>query len=194
MTRIGIIVGSTRPNRLGRSVAEWVLEQATQRTDATFEIVDLADHQLPHLCEPTAAAMSSDYSQDETVVWSARIAGFDGFVFVTPEYNHSIPGVLKNALDHLYVEWRDKAAGCVGYGVDGGIRAVEHLRLVLAELHVATVRDQVALSIRDDVDDTGRLTPRPHQSTRLDAMLDGLVSWSVALAPLRTADLLRTGT
>lgn len=188
MQKIAIIVGSTRPNRRSRSVAEWVLEHAALRNDADFEIVDLADHQLPHLCEPKAAAMSSDYDQASTVAWSRQISRFDGFVFVTPEYNHSIPGVLKNALDHLYAEWRDKAAGCVGYGVDGGIRAVEHLRLVLAELRVATVRDQVALSIFDDVDDADRLAPRHRQVGRLDAMLNGLISWSEALATVRATE------
>lgn len=186
MTRIAIIVGSTRPGRRSTDVAQWVAENSSQRTDARFELVDLADHELPHLSEPVAAAMSSDYAQAATRAWAERIAGFDGFVFVTPEYNHSIPGVLKNALDHLYVEWHDKAAAVVGYGIDGGVRAVEQLRLVLAELHVATVRDQVAISLFDDVDHRQQLTPRPHQLQRLTAALDDLIRWTRALEPLRS--------
>lgn len=102
MTKIAIVVGSSRPGRKGRAVAEWVLERAAERVDADFEIVDLAEHDLPHLDEPVAAAMSSDYAHDHTLAWSARIAAFDGYVLVTPEYNHSIPSVLKNALDYLY--------------------------------------------------------------------------------------------
>lgn len=129
--------------------------------------------------------MSSSYAHDHTVAWSERIGSFDGYVFVTPEYNHSIPSVLKNALDYLYEEWRDKAVGCVGYGVDGGVRAVEQLRLILAELHLATVREQVALSLFDDFDDGGRPAPRPHHLVRLDAMLDHVVSWTNALAVVR---------
>lgn len=186
MTRIAIIVGSTRPGRRGADVARWVSDHAVQRSDAHFELVDLADHELPHLNEPVAAAMSSDYTQAATRVWAERIAEFDGFVFVTPEYNHSFPGVLKNALDHLYVEWHDKAAAIVGYGIDGGVRAVEQLRLVLAELRVATVRDQVAISLFDDIDEDQRLAPRPHQIDRLSAALDDLIRWTRAMESLRT--------
>ena len=185
MTSIAIIVGSTRPNRKARKVADWVLDRARSRDDATFEVVDLADHDLPHLDEPAPAAMGPDYTHDHTRVWAERIAGFDGFVFVVPEYNHSMPGVLKNALDFLYVEWHDKAAGCVSYGIDGGTRAVEHLRLVLGELHVAPVQAQVALSPFDDFDDEGAPTPRDHQLDRLDVMLTQVISWADALAPVR---------
>lgn len=115
------------------------------------------------------------------------IASYDGFVFVTPEYNHGIPAALKNALDFLYQEWNDKAAGVVAYGVDGGTRAVEQLRLVLGELRVADVRSQVSLSLFDDFGDTAGPTPREHQELALHAMLDQLVGWSGALRGLRAA-------
>lgn len=186
MTRIAIIAGSTRPGRKSEEIARWVFERAAKRTDATFEVVDLADHDLPLLDEPVAAAMGADYRHEHTRAWSRRIAAFDGFVFVTPEYNHSFPAVLKNALDYLYTEWHDKAAGCVGYSIDGGIRAVEQLRLVLAELHMPVVRRQVALALFDDVDEDGRIAPRAHHGNHLDTLLDQVIAWTEALGPLRS--------
>ncbi|MEU7875249.1 NAD(P)H-dependent oxidoreductase [Dactylosporangium sp. NPDC049140] len=113
------------------------------------------------------------------------IDGFDGFVFVTPEYNHSTTGVLKNAIDYLYAEWNNKAAGFVGYGVVGAARAVEHLRLIAAELQLATVRSQVALSFYTDFENFTTLTPGAHQFDALSATLDQVVAWSDALAVLR---------
>jgi NAD(P)H-dependent FMN reductase len=127
--------------------------------DATFELVDLADYDLPHLDEPAPAAMGPSYTQPHTRTWAQKIASFDGYIFVTPEYNHSITGPLKNAIDYLYVEWHNKAAGFVSYGLTGGTRAVEHLRLIMSELQIAHVRAQVALTLS-----IGRLHQpnRPH--------------------------------
>lgn len=191
MTRIAILVGSTRPGRYGEAVAQWVYDQAVFRDDATFEIVDIAEHDLPFLDEPAPAARSSDYAQPHTRRWSDTIASFDGYVFVTPEYNHSVSGALKNAIDYLYVEWHNKAAGFVGYGLHGGIRAVEHLRLVMAELQVADVRDQVALSMFTDFENMRVLRPASHNEEILDRLLDQVVAWSQALAPLRAkADIM----
>lgn len=134
MTRIGIIVGTTRPGRRGRAVAEWIASAASRRhPEARFEIVDLADFGLP-LLDEELPAMAGRYAHPHTRRWAEAIARLDGFVFATPEYNRSIPGALKNALDFLYAEWNNKAAGIVGYGVHGGTRAAEHLRLILAEL------------------------------------------------------------
>ena len=149
MLKIAIIIGSTRPGRNGEAVAKWVYEIAGKRTDAAFELVDILDFNLPVLDEPNSPAMGQ-YTKPHTRAWSEKIASFDAFVFVTPEYNHGIAGGLKNALDFLYKEWNNKAAGFVSYGVANGVRAVEHLRLVLAELQVATVRTQVALSLFTD--------------------------------------------
>src|SRR4051794_27257584 len=129
MTRIGIILGSTRPNRIGGQVADWVFKIASRRRDAEFELVDLRDHPLPHLDEPLPPSFGR-YQNDHTKQWAAKIASFDGFVIVTPEYNHGSSGVLKNAIDYLYAEWANKAVGFVSYGGGGGARAVEHLRLV----------------------------------------------------------------
>src|SRR3954469_23121323 len=112
MTRIGIILGSTRPGRHGEQVAAWVLEDASRRTDATFEIVDLLDYPLPHLDEPRSA-IQGQYQNDHTIQWAAKSGSYDGYIMVTPEYNHSTSGVLKNAIDYLYAEWNNKALGIV---------------------------------------------------------------------------------
>jgi NAD(P)H-dependent FMN reductase len=185
MTRIGIIVGSTRPGRKAESVARWVYDNASRRDGVAFEIVDLADYDLPHLDEPAPAAAGAGYEGAHTRRWAARIASFDGFVFVTPEYNHSTSGVLKNAIDFLYVEWHNKAAGFVSYGLSGGTRAVEHLRLVMGELQVADVRAQVGLSLFTDFTDQNELRPAPHHAPILATLLDQVIAWSDALAPLR---------
>src|SRR6266436_10270692 len=130
--RIAIILGSTRPGRNGEAVAKWAYEIAQKRTDAGFELVDIRDFNLPLLDEPIPSIMGQ-YSKPHTKAWAAKIASFDGFVFVTPEYNHSISGALKNAIDFLFAEWNNKAAGFVSYGGAGGARAVEQLRLAIHE-------------------------------------------------------------
>jgi NAD(P)H-dependent FMN reductase len=184
MIDVAIIPGSTRPNRKSLTVAQWVHELAAKRTDARFEIVDIADHDLPLLDEPTPPSMQK-YAHEHTKRWSARIAPFDAFVFVTPEYNHGIPGALKNALDFLYAEWNNKAAGFVSYGGSGGLRAVEHLRGVLGELQVATVRAQVTLSLRTDWEKFTTFKPAEHHAKTIDSMLSQLIAWGSALKPLR---------
>ena len=186
MLRIAIVVGSTRPGRTAAGVAAWVYDVARERDDAQFELVDLADYGLPLLDEPMPPAMRQ-YTQDHTHVWSAAIDAFDGFVFVTPEYNRSTSAALKNAIDFLYHEWTGKAAGFVGYGNTGGARAIEHLRLVMGELQVADVREQVSLSIFHDFVEFSELRPQPRQRAALDTMLDQVVAWSGALRPLRAA-------
>ena len=186
MPKIAIIIGSTRPGRNGEAVARWVNELASKRSDAEFEIVDLETFQLPHLDEAFPPAFGR-YEKEHTKAWAQKIASFDGFVFVTPEYNHSTSGALKNAIDFLYGEWNNKAAGFVSYGSAGGTRAVEHLRLVMAELQVATVRAQVALSLVTDFKDYREFLPAAYHEGNLTTMLDQLVAWSTALAPLRNA-------
>jgi NAD(P)H-dependent FMN reductase len=184
MVRIGIIIGSTRPNRNGEQVARWVHEVASRRSDAEFELVDLRDYPLPHLDEPLPASFGQ-YQHDHTREWAAKVASFDGFVFVTPEYNHSTSGVLKNAIDFLYAEWNNKAVGFVSYGGAGGARAVEHLRLVVAGLQMADVRDQVALSLITEFENFSVFKPGDYQLPTLNTMLDQVIAWSTALAPLR---------
>lgn len=196
MTRIGIIIGSTRPGRLGAAVGDWTLRTAVGLGDVgvTYELVDLAEFQLPVLDEPVPGMMG-DYRHEHTRRWAEKIGSFDGFIVVTPEYNHSAPGGLKNAIDYLFAEWNDKAAGFVSYGVHGGVRAVENLRLTFAEVKVATVRSQVALSVYTDVDytgvdtsdptATGALAPSDWHSRDLQELTEELVSWSRALATVR---------
>ena len=184
MTRIGIILGSTRPNRNGEQVARWVYDIASSRSDAEFELIDLRDYPLPHLDEPLPPSMGQ-YKNEHTRQWADKIASFDGFVIVTPEYNHSTSGVLKNAIDYLYAEWNNKAVGFVSYGGVGGARAAEHLRLVAGELQMADVRQQVALSLLTEFENFSVFKPGDYNRAALDTLLDQVIAWSAALAPLR---------
>jgi NAD(P)H-dependent FMN reductase len=117
MLRVAIILGSTRPGRNGEAVARWVYDIAKKRSsnDAEFEYIDIKDFNLPLLDEPVPPSQGQ-YSKEHTKMWSAKIDSFDAFIFVTAEYNHGIPGALKNAIDFLYKEWNNKAAGFVSYG------------------------------------------------------------------------------
>ena len=184
MLKIAIIVGSTRPGRKAEAVARWVHEHATARGDAEYEIVDIESYGLPLLDEPVPPSMGK-YSQPHTHRWAAAIAAFDAYVFVTPEYNHSTSGALKNAIDFLYREWNNKAAGFVAYGSAGGTRAVEHLRLIMAELQIADVRAQVALSLMTDFEQFTTFKPDPRHLTALTGMLDQLNRWGTALKSVR---------
>jgi NAD(P)H-dependent FMN reductase len=184
MVRIGIIIGSTRPGRNTQQVAQWVHEKARQRRDAEFELVDIADFDLPLLDEPIPPSMGQ-YQQPHTKRWAAKIDSFDGFIFVTPEYNHGISGALKNAIDFLYKEWNNKAAGFVSFGSAGGVRAVEHLRGVMGEIQVADVRQQVFLSLFTDFENMSTFKPQPLQDEPLKILFDQVVTWSQALQAVR---------
>lgn len=184
MIRVAIIVGSTRPGRKAAEVARWVHGIASRRTDAQYEIVDIEAFGLPLLDEPVPPSMD-EYSQDHTKRWAEAIGGFDAFVFVTPEYNHGPSGALKNAVDFLYKEWNNKAAGFVSYGSAGGSRAVEQLRLVMAELQIADVRAQIMLSLFTDFENFSAFKPDPRHDREVDAMLSQVVAWGTALLPLR---------
>jgi NAD(P)H-dependent FMN reductase len=184
MLKIAIIIGSTRPGRNGAAVANWVFEAAKKRGDAEYELVDIADYNLPLLDEPMPPSMGQ-YTKPHTQVWAAKIATFDGYVFVTPEYNHATSGALKNAIDFLAAEWNNKAAGFVGYGTLGGSRAVENLRTILSELQIAHVRAQVGLSLITDFENYSVFKPAPYQEASVNAMLDQLIAWSGAMKTLR---------
>ena len=184
MLKIAIILGSTRPGRNGEAVAKWVVERAKARSDAQFELLDVKDFNLPLLDEPVPPSMGQ-YSKEHTKRWAATINAFDAYVFVTPEYNHSTSGALKNAIDFIYKEWNNKAAGFVSYGSAGGARAVEHLRLIMAEMQVATVRAQVMFSLMTDFENFSTFKPAAQHESSLKTMLDQLVSWGTALKGVR---------
>ena len=191
--RIAIVVGSTRPGRRADQVARWVHAQATahasRSVDVEYAVVDLAEARLPLLDEPVPAAIG-DYRNEHTRRWAEVVGSFDGYIFVTPEYNHAVPAALKNAIDYLFAEWNDKAAAFVSYGLNGGTRAVEQLRMALAEVKVACVRSQVALGLFtdfkiEDMAEPGVFSPAEHHLSTLERMLGELIDWSRALAPLR---------
>ena len=185
MLNIGIILGSTRPNRNGEAVAKWVLGQTATRTDARYELVDIKDFDLPLLDEPVPPSQGR-YSKPHTKRWAEKIASFDAFVFVTPEYNHSTSGALKNAIDFLYREWNNKAAGFVSYGSAGGARAVEALRLIMAEIQIADVRAQVMFSLFTDFKNFVEFAPDPRHEKELAVMLAQVVAWGEAMQSVRT--------
>lgn len=146
--RIAVIVGTTRDSRFGLKPAEWIADKARARGDWEVELVDLKDFDLPLFNEVASNAWAP--SQDPRVVaWQTKVGEFDGYIFVTPEYNRSITGALKNALDQAYVEWNRKAFGIVAYGTLGGARAAEHLRTIGIELQMASTRAGVHVAGSD---------------------------------------------
>lgn len=189
MIKTAIIIGSTRPNRNGEAVAKWVFEIARKRTDEFFELIDIRDYDLPLLDEPIPPAMGK-YSKEHTKKWAAKIDSFDAFIFVTPEYNHGIPGALKNAIDFVYKEWNNKAAGFVSYGSAGGARAVEQLRVVMGELMIADVRAQVMLSLSTDFINHNEFKPDNKHEKEIHTMLDQVTVWGYALKSTREYTIL----
>lgn len=188
MIRIAVIIGSTRPNRNGEAVGKWVYEHARLRSDASFDLIDLLDRKLPLLDEPIPPAQGK-YTHQHTKDWSATIAEYDAFVFVCPEYNHGINAALKNALDYLFKEWNNKAAGFVSYGRDGGVRAVEQLRLVMGTLMIADVRTSVSLTLHDDFENMFSFKPREHHLRTLDQLFSEVIAWGNALRTVRRPQL-----
>ena len=186
MTRIAIIIGSTRPGRHGEAIGRWVDQMAQQRQDADFDLVDLLDFGLPLLDEPLPPAMGEPPEHEHTRRWAKTVDSYDGFVLVSPEYNHSTSAALKNALDYLFAEWNDKAVGFVTYGSAGGARAAEHLRQIVGELKMADIRAQVMFQFGQDFDENFRFRPRGFQEQALHAMLDDLVAWAEALRNVRS--------
>lgn len=184
--RIAIVLASTRPGRRGEQIASWILTAAHAHGGATYELVDLAEHDLGNLDEP-GNPNHQKYEHEHTRKWSELVSSFDGYVFVVPEYNHSFPGALKNALDFVYREWNDKAAGIVSYGGwVGGARAAEALRLVAAELQMATVRAQPAVPLISTFS-SGSFIPTDGLTTQVGDMLNQLIAWSGALRDVREA-------
>ncbi|MGP3929040.1 NADPH-dependent FMN reductase [Nonomuraea sp. KM88] len=198
MPRIAVIIGSTRTHRRGKAVADWTLTTARKAAPegVELELVDLADFDLPVLDEPASGAWGV-YAHDHTKRWSETVASFDGYLIVTPEYNHGVPGPLKNALDYLYYEWNHKAIGFVSYGTVGGVRAVEQLRQIAADFKLADVAAQVTLNTFTDFDYTGIditeptvtgvFAPAERHAGDLAKLVEEVTVWSRALAPVRDA-------
>ncbi|MBU0779960.1 MAG: NAD(P)H-dependent oxidoreductase [Alphaproteobacteria bacterium] len=145
LPNIAIIIGSTRDSRFADKPAAWMLKQAQARGDMTVELVDLRDFDLP-LFNEMGGNKFVPTQDPAALAWQAKIAKFDGYIFVTAEYNHSVTGALKNALDQAYVEWNRKPMGAIGYGGLGAARAVEHLRNIAVELEMVPVRGAVHIA------------------------------------------------
>ncbi|MBT2703099.1 NAD(P)H-dependent oxidoreductase [Chryseobacterium sp. ISL-80] len=175
---IGIILGSTRQGRVSPQVGEWVKELAEKRGDANYEIVDIADFDLPFLG-------TTDGTEPGIAAWNEKLSTLDGFVFIVQEYNHSITGALKNALDFAREAWNNKAAGIVSYGSTGGARAAEHLRGICGELKIADVRTHPTLSLFTDFENGTEFKPQALHVDNVNGMLDEVVAWSGALKTLR---------
>jgi NAD(P)H-dependent FMN reductase len=190
--KIAIVISTTRATRFGHKPAEWVKSIAAERSDMAVEILDLRDYPMPFFDEVASNAWLPT-TNEVAQRWQKKVAEFDGFVFVTAEYNHGIPAVLKNALDYAYPEWNKKAAALVGYGAVGGSRAVEQLRMVAAELQLATIRIGVYIqgadfmaALREGKD----LKEIAHLQQGVRDMLDQLAWWTAALKTARQHDAL----
>ncbi|SER71820.1 NAD(P)H-dependent FMN reductase [Propionibacterium cyclohexanicum] len=177
--KVGIIVGSVRTERLGESVAQWVYELASQRGDAEYVLIDLADFRLPVFDGDSPMRSHKQYAKPEVQRWSDAIDACDGYIVVTPEYNHSVPGALKNAVDSLGPEWLGKTVGFVSYGADAGVRAVEHWRQIVANFEMHDIRSQVSLGLFTDFNENG-FAPQERRSGELTRVLDSLVPVSVS--------------
>jgi NAD(P)H-dependent FMN reductase len=183
-----IIIGSTRPGRVGPAVAEWITQRAREVGDFDVQVTDLAELGLPLFDEPNHPRLQQ-YVHQHTKDWSALVAGSDAFIFVTPEYNYGFNAALKNAIDYLHNEWANKAAGIVSYGgVSAGTRATQMLKQVLSAVRVAPVMDAVNIPfVRNLLDEDGRFKPNELLEASATAMLDEVLRWTEALRPLRSA-------
>lgn len=183
--KIGIIVGTIRDNAAGIGVGQWAHDVASKRTDAEYELVKLVDYNVPLLTDSALPGMANgQYADPNTQKWGNKMSEFDGFVFVTPEYNHSIPGAFKNAFDSLGVEWQSKPIGFVSYGASDGHRAVEHWRSVVANFSMHDVRSQVSLSLFTEFGGNG-FQPSDRREAELNALLDELAPAAKAMKAMR---------
>ncbi|MDB5724474.1 MAG: reductase [Novosphingobium sp.] len=187
--KIAVIIGTTRAARFGETPARWIYDIAAARGDMDTELIDLRDYPMPFFDEVATDAWAP--SKNEVAQrWQQKIAAFDGYLFVTAEYNRGVPAVLKNALDYAYVEWNRKAAACLGYGSVGAARSVEHLRLTFLELQMAPIRTSVHIQGGDffeALEHRKALTAIPHITQNATAMLDELHWWATALSTARAA-------
>ncbi len=185
MPKLKIVTTSTREQRVGPSIAKWFAQQATQHAKFDVESVDLKEVNLPLLDEPNHP-MKRQYQHEHTKAWSKLVAGADAFVFVTPEYNYSMPPALLNALDYLYFEWNYKPAGFVSYGgVSAGTRSVEMTKGVLTTLKMMPLPEAVSIPFFSQHLKDGVFDPADTQAKAVTGMLDELLRWTNALKTLR---------
>lgn len=185
-TKLHVVICSTRPGRIGPSVAKWLAGVAVQHAKFACELVDLADFRLPIFDEPSHPRFQK-YEHEHTKKWSASVAAADAFVFVTPEYNFGPPPSLLNALDYLYLEWQYKPASFVSYGgQSGGIRAVQTEKLTMSTLRMVPIVEAVTIPmVAKQVNEDGEFAPNETQTSSATVMLDELFRWAEALKPLR---------
>ncbi|MEP7284745.1 MAG: NAD(P)H-dependent oxidoreductase [Chloroflexota bacterium] len=189
--KIHVIVGSTRQNRISEKPAQWIYEYAKTKPDLDVELIDLRDYPLPLFDGPTAPMhLQGKYSDELVQKWSNKVAEADGYIIVSPEYNHGYPAVLKNAIDVIYPEWNNKPVGFVSYGTLGGARAVEQLRLVAIELQMIPI--QRALPVPGPIlmalmrpQDGNTSNPFEAITWQADGFLDQLIWWTKALKVAR---------
>ena len=151
MSRIGVIVGSTRDGRIGLDIANWVTSELKKDSSNTYEIVDLREINLPLFNEPQSPRLATEYKHDHTVAWSNTVKSFDAFVFVTPEYNYTLPASLKNAIDYLYKEWQGKNAAYVAYGFGGGVESAATLKKLTEAVELNLVDSNVSLVLKPEM-------------------------------------------
>lgn len=189
MPKIGVIISTTRDSRLADKPAQWFMKLAEARTDLSFELVDLRDYPMPFFNE-AASDLWAPTQNEVAQAWQKKLAEFDGYVVITAEYNHGPSAVLKNAMDYAYKAWGRKPIAFVGYGAVGAARAVEQLRLIAVELHLAPIRNAVHIQGTDFFalyQGTGSLDDMPHLPPTATAMLDDLAWWAKALKAARDA-------
>jgi NAD(P)H-dependent FMN reductase len=187
--RIGIVIATTRQGRFADKPATWIRNLAAARTDMEFEVIDLRDYPLPFFDEPVSPAWTPP-KNEIALRWAKKVGELDGFIFVTAEYNHGVPAVLKNALDYAYKEFNRKPAAYVAYGSVGGARSVEHLRLINIELQMVPTRSAVHIGGTDflGVFLQGKtFADSPHLEPAATAMLDELAWWAKTLKTAREA-------
>ena len=186
MSLIKIIIGSTRPGRFGVKPTEWLLELTKEHPNTTFELVDLQEVNLP-LLDEAQPALSGQYQQEHTKAWAKVIGEADGFIFVTPEYNHATSPALLNAVDFLFAEWNFKPAAFVSYGAGaGGARGVENLRTALTNVHVFNLNDHVAfVNYWTQLDQDGKLQPTEAQTAAAHALLANIDYWAGVMKDAR---------
>ncbi len=185
--KIGIIIGSTREGRFGDKPAAWIRSVAAKRDDLQFEVIDLRDHPLPFFNE-AVSLLAGPAKNERAQAWAARLATFDGFIIVTPEYNHGPSAVLKNALDYAYAEFVRKPVAFVGYGGVGAARAIEQLRLVVVELQMVSMRNAVHVGMVEflGIWQQGKsFDDFPHLEQSASGLLDELAWWAKTLKSAR---------